>query len=66
VAEKLLCQDMGEGKHNRMTPKALHESQNEFHEWYPLAVFRQHIYQETKRRKFLAQYGSRNNQNNNA
>jgi hypothetical protein len=66
VAEKLLCQDMDEGKHNRMTPKALHESRNEFHEKYPLAVFRQHIYQETKRRKFLAQYGSRNNQNNNA
>ena len=39
MAEKLLCQDMDEGKHNRMTPKALHESQNEFHEWYPLAVF---------------------------
>jgi hypothetical protein len=33
VAEKLLCcQDMDEGKHNTMTPKALHESHNKFHE----------------------------------
>ena len=44
-----------------MTPKQLFESRKEYSENYPLKVFKVHIYQEEKRRKFLAQYGSRGN-----
>jgi len=35
-----------------MTPKQLFESRQEY-KLYPLKVFRKHIYQEEKRRKFM-------------
>jgi hypothetical protein len=35
-------------------PQALHNTQKEYKD-YPLTVFRKHIYQEVKRRKFVAQ-----------
>jgi len=61
-AERLLRHDMDEGQHEMMTPMMFWESRNEYKDNYTSEVFRQHIYQEAKRRKFLAQYGcSRNN-----
>jgi hypothetical protein len=41
-------------KHETLTPQALHNTQKEYKD-YPLLVFRKHIYQEVKRRKFIAQ-----------
>ena len=51
-AERYLCQDMDAGKHENMTPMELHASRKEYRDDYPLGVFRQHIYQEKRRRKF--------------
>lgn len=59
-AEKLLKADIASGKHEHMKPSALYQTQEEYQK-YPLDVFRGHIYQEQKLRKFLNQYGSRNN-----
>jgi hypothetical protein len=53
-AERLLRQDMDEGKHKTMKPQLLYNMRNEYYENYPLKIFREHIYQEEKRRKFLA------------
>jgi hypothetical protein len=53
-AQKQLGKDMDEGKHTTMKPKLLHMSCDEYTK-FPLDVFRKHIYQETNRRKFLAQ-----------
>ena len=59
--ERLLRHDMDEGQHEMRTPMMIWESRNKYKDNYKSTVFRQHIYQEAKRRKFLAQYGSRNN-----
>jgi hypothetical protein len=62
-AERLLRKDMDEGKHNQMRPELLYYTRKDYHENYPLKVFREHIYQEERRRKFLAQYGSNKKRN---
>lgn len=59
AAQRHLQQDIEDGKHKTMTPKQLFESRKEYNEDYSLKVFREHIYQEDKGRKFLMQYGSR-------
>jgi hypothetical protein len=41
-------------KHQTLKPQALHSTQKEYQD-YPLTVFRKHIHQEVKRRKFIAQ-----------
>jgi hypothetical protein len=41
-------------KHETLTPQALHNTRKEYKD-YPLLVFWKHIYQEVKRRKFIAQ-----------
>ena len=53
-AERLLKRDIDNRQHETLTPKALHNTQKEYKD-YPLLVFRKHIYQEVKRRKFIAQ-----------
>ena len=53
-AERLLKLDMDNKKHEVMKPKKLHQSRKEYYENYPLSVFRGHIYQEEKSRKFMA------------
>jgi hypothetical protein len=63
-AERLLRQDMDEGKHKAMKPQLLYNARKEYYEHYPLKVFREHIYQEEKRRKFLVQYRSHQKRNN--
>jgi len=64
-AERLLRQDMDEGKHKTMKPQLVYQLRKEYNENYTLKTFRQHIYQEEKRRKFDTQYyGSHNNRNN--
>jgi hypothetical protein len=57
--ERLLREDMDNFKHKTLKPKLLYKSRKEYHEKYPLPIFREHIYQEEKRRKFLTQYGAR-------
>jgi len=54
-AERLLRLDMDAGKHETMTPMQLHQSRKEYNdedEGYPLKVFREHIHQEVRCRKF--------------
>lgn len=53
IAEKWLAKDMDVGKHDQLKPSDLHQSQIEY-QAYPLAIFRQHIYQEVKKRKFIS------------
>lgn len=53
-AERLLKLDVDNGKHNTMTPQNLHKSRNEYED-YALTVFRKHIHQEVKTRKFIKQ-----------
>ena len=49
-----------------MTPQELYNSRAVYHQNYPLYVFRGHIYQEVKRRKFVNQYGALKRKKNNA
>jgi len=65
-AERFLKQDIDDGKHDIMTPQELYNSRAVYHQNYPLYVFRGHIYQEVKRRKFLNQYGALKRKKNNA
>jgi hypothetical protein len=51
-AEKQLRKDVKDGKDTTCTPKELWEMSNEYQK-YPLFVFRGHIYQERRRKKFL-------------
>jgi hypothetical protein len=53
-AERLLKLDVDNGKHNAMTPRNLHKSRKEYQD-YALDVFRKHIHQEVKTRKFIKQ-----------
>jgi hypothetical protein len=46
--------DIDEGKNKRFKPEDLQNSRNEYKK-YPLEVFRKHIHQEERRRKYLAQ-----------
>ena len=54
AAQAQLGRDMDNGVHNDMKPKELHLSNEEYTK-FPLKVFRQHIYQEENRRKYVAQ-----------
>jgi hypothetical protein len=56
-AERLLRLDMDAGKHEVMAPHLLYEERLEYRE-FPLDVFRGHIYQEQRSRKFRRQYGA--------
>jgi len=58
AAEAFLKSDMDENKHNLMTPRDLHHSRPEYRQ-IPLRVFRNHIYQEEKLRKFIEQRRNR-------
>jgi len=49
-AEHCLKEDVDQGRHLMAAPKELYESRDEYQEW-PLDVFRDHIYQELRRRK---------------
>lgn len=53
-AERLLRLDMDQGKHKKAKPLELYTSRKEYFESYPLRVFRGHIDQEERRRKFVA------------
>jgi hypothetical protein len=59
-AENLLRQDISNGRHYNLSPKELHNSREEYQN-FPLDRFRDHIHQEVRRRKFLAQYASKDN-----
>jgi len=48
-AERLLKEDMDEGLHEELAPKALYNRREEYKEW-PLDVFRGHIQQELRTR----------------
>jgi hypothetical protein len=50
-AEKLLRQDMDEGKHTMMSPMMLYESREAYFENYSLKVFWSHLNQECRRRR---------------
>jgi hypothetical protein len=52
-AEQLLKRDMDEGKNTSVTPLEFYQSRNEYKN-YPLTVFRKHIDQEERRRKYVA------------
>jgi hypothetical protein len=49
IAKKLLEDDMNNNKHLEMQPIELYETRLEYRE-FPLKLFRNHIYQETKKR----------------
>jgi hypothetical protein len=54
-AKRLLTRDIDNGKHETLMPQALYNTQKEYKD-YPLTMFQKHIYQELKRRKFVAQH----------
>jgi hypothetical protein len=56
-ADKLLRQDITDGRHHNMAPKDLYNLREEYQK-FTLDRFREHIHQEVRRRKFLAQYTS--------
>ena len=60
-AQRSLKKDIDDNKHKDMKPKELYESCPEY-QVFSLDVFRGHIHQEVKTRKFLTQYGQRNKQ----
>jgi hypothetical protein len=51
-AHSLLAADVRDGRHNEMTPATLKRCRPEYQEW-TLPVFRQWIYQEVRRQKFI-------------
>jgi hypothetical protein len=59
LAEALLKIDLENGKHLEMKPSELYITQGEYKK-FSLHIFRGHIYQEEKRKKFIQQYGARN------
>ena len=61
-AQRLLKVDMDNKVNVSLKPKELYESRLEY-QVFTLKVFRGHIYQEIKTRKFLAQMANRNNIN---
>lgn len=52
-AQRLLRQDIENGKHKQMKPKLLYETKEEYNEVYSLDFFREKIYQEVKALKRL-------------
>lgn len=54
-AKKLLKRDIDKGHYPRLKPSELHKRRPEYLE-FPLDVFRKHIHQELKTRKFVEQY----------
>jgi hypothetical protein len=52
-AVRLLRLDMDEGKHHTMRPRDLYQTRPQYYENYPLTVFRGHIDQEERRRKYI-------------
>ena len=58
--ERLLRLDMDEGKHENMKPIDLYQTREEYYDNFPLKVFRKHIDQEKRRRKFLAYHAAKN------
>jgi hypothetical protein len=59
-AERLLKLDIEEDKHKGMEPKDFYLSRTEYQD-YPLGVFRKHIDQEERCRKFISQRRARKN-----
>jgi hypothetical protein len=59
-AARLLGLDMDEDKHKSMKPMELYNSREEYYDNYKLLVFRKHIDQEERRRKFLVYWASKN------
>ena len=55
-AQRLLRQDIDLGNHLDLMPRDLFMSEPDYYDNYPLEVFRKHIEQEVKLRKFLHQY----------
>jgi len=53
-AERLLHVNMDNKKHEVMAPKELYQTRKEYYENYSLDVFRGHIYQEQRCRKYIA------------
>ena len=51
--QRLFRQDMDAGLHLTKTPTEFHQSREEYYKNYPLKVFREHIHQEVRRRKFI-------------
>ena len=59
AAQTLLKTDIDNNRHTELKPKELYATRAEY-QIFTLKVFRGHIHQEVKRRKFLTQYASRN------
>jgi hypothetical protein len=57
-AERLLKDDMSNGVHTQMAPQAMYNTRAEY-QLFTLDQFRGHIYQESKRRKFITSYYGR-------
>jgi len=57
-AERLMKQDMKEGKHAGLTPLAFRATHPTNFGPIPLPIFRDHIYQELKLWKFHNKYGN--------
>lgn len=53
-AEAFLRQDMEQSNHIRMKPSVLHSSREAYYKFFPLHVFRKHIAQEVKNKKFYS------------
>lgn len=58
-AERLLKVDINKKRHETMTPLELYRKRAEYYDNYKLRVFRDHIYQEVRLRKFVRQYCNR-------
>jgi hypothetical protein len=59
-AERLLRVDMDENKHKNMKPMELYNTREEYYDNYKLVVFRKHIDQEERCRKFLVYWAKKN------
>ena len=58
VAEQLLKTDITNYMHKQILPRALYNTRAEYPSLHP-DIFREHIHQEVKRRKFIASYYGR-------
>lgn len=64
AAERLLIEDIDNGRHEGIRPERLYRSKSEY-QAFPLNVFRDHIYQETRDRKTRAYWLNRKKQEEN-
>jgi hypothetical protein len=62
-AERLLKQDIDAGLHEKLKPNALRQSRTEYQD-FPLAVFRDHIHQESRSRRERSYWLNRKEQMN--